>query len=122
MRIIGKFLMILAIIVFVSIYYIHQQTTLIRLSYQIGKNKEILSSLLNENSYLMYNNSKKKTPQNIEIALVSNNLDFCIPDKNQIVYLDTDEARSEKISKTNQAGLFNIFGISREAEAESIQY
>ncbi len=120
MKLLKKFLIFLIIIVGASLYYINQQSTLIKLSYHIDKNKEIINSILDRNNHLMYNNHERKAPQNVEMALTAKNVNFCIPGEDQIVYLTGKKASQEEKIKTARRNIFNIFGINNKAEAKSI--
>jgi hypothetical protein len=120
MRFFKKFILFLIIITAASLYYVNQQCAIIRLSYQIGQNKQAINSILDQNNYLMYNNNKQKAPQNIEMVLASSNLKLKMPEESQIVYLTKRrEASPGEEIRTAGGILSSIFSVSAEAEAES---
>jgi hypothetical protein len=122
MRILKKFATSLVLIVFLALVYVNQQSTIIRLSYQIGENNEMIDSLLDQNNHLVYNNYEMKSPQNVELALISKKIRLSVPDKGQIVYLGHDSRTSSGEIRTVRADILSMLGITAEAEAKPLKH
>jgi hypothetical protein len=102
------------------LYYVSQQNQLLSLSYEIGQDQCKINNLLDQNNLLLYNTYRLKSPNNLEEALVAEDIHLTSPEKNQIVYLaDTTKVQGEKRSVTS--GLLNLLSFTKRAEAESLK-
>jgi hypothetical protein len=120
MRSISKFLILLVCSTALCLYYVSQQNQLLSLSYEIGQDEYKINNLLDQNNLLLYNTYRLKSPNNLEEALVAEDIHLTSPEKDQIVYLaDTQEVQAKKRSAAS--GLLSLLSFTRRAEAESLK-
>lgn len=121
MRLLAKFLIILLVTTIISLYYVNRQSVLLNLSYGIAQDQMTIECLLDQNNNLIYNSYMLKSPQNLEEALVSENICLYIPEKAQIIYLAKKEPFQKEKVKTIRRNIFSIFSLSSKAEAKPIK-
>jgi hypothetical protein len=120
MRPITKFLILLIFSTALSLYYVSQQNALLSLSYEIGQDQSMINRLLDQNNILVYNTYKLKSPNNLEEALVAENILLSSPERDQIIYLaDTSVSQPQKVSEVRK--LLDALSFSQRAEADSLK-
>ena len=104
-----------------SLFYVYQQTEILRLAYVEQKQYGIFQELLDKNSLLRYNIEKKSSLVNIGSS-VSAQSDYVMPEKYQLVRLvPSKEGVTLAQGSPNKETLLSfIFGIRRQAEARTI--
>ncbi len=117
----NKFLTIIISVTLFSLFYVYQQTEILRLAYGEQRHQVVFQELLDRNSILRYNIEKSCSLVNIG-GSVSNRSDFQMPDKYQLVRLVPSKegltlARGMPYKETL---LSRVFGIKKQAEARTI--
>lgn len=111
----------------IALVYVHQQIELVKLSYVIDYKERKLEYILDHKDNLEYNINDLEAPSRLEKSLVSRKIDVFFPKKGQIVkVVKIAPANIRKASlgtvgierKVNRFGIFEFFGLSREAQAE----
>lgn len=112
--------MIICVTLF-SLFYVYQQTEILRFAYSEQKQKVIFQELLDKNSILRYNIEKNCSLVNIGSS-VANRSDFQMPDKYQLVRLVPSKQGLifAAGSSSKETLLSRVFGIKRQAEARTI--
>ncbi len=112
--------MVICITLF-SLFYVYQQTEILRFAYTEQKQKVIFQELLDKNSILRYNIEKNCSLVNIGSS-VANRSDFQMPDKYQLVRLvPSKEGLTFATGPSSKETLLSrVFGIKRQAEARTI--
>ena len=118
----NKFLFLAFLATSFSLIYVWQQTKTVRLAYDGQKKLARFQELLDENSVLRYN--LKKNTSLVKIgSRISGVSEFQMPDSYCLVKL-SKPAEGVKLAKNNGSRRTNlaarIFGISRQAEAKTI--
>jgi hypothetical protein len=108
-------------VTFVSLFYVYQQSEIVRLAYAQQKQHVVFQELLDKNSLLRYNIEKNCSLVSIGQS-VSNRSDFQMPDKYQLVRLvPTKEGVTLVEQSANKETLLaRVFGIRGQAEAKTI--
>ena len=102
-----------------AVGYVHQRVELVKTGYDLQKNRECLSLLVDQNSKLMYNLFKLESPRNLLASMNSEKISFAghitRPDNNrryQISRIDTGEERKVE----SLFGRFlDLFAVEAEA-------
>lgn len=117
----NKFLSMVISITFVSLFYVYQQSEIVRLAYSEQKQHSVFQELLDKNSILRYNIEKNCSLVSIGKS-VSDHSDFQMPDRYQLVRLvPTKEGMTLVEQSSNKETLLSrIFGIRGQAEARTI--
>jgi hypothetical protein len=113
----NKIIILTLIVTVISIGYVHQKVEIIKSGYDIQKSRKYLSSLVDQNSNLMYNLSKLESPRYLLTSLNGEEIKF--------VNHRTREDKSYQIAQVNPAeytlkdGLFgkflDLFTLNAEA-------
>lgn len=118
-----KFLMLVVAFTLLCLGYVWQQTHIVHLAYEGQKRMATFQDLLDENSLLRYNLTRKTSL----IAMgerVSLATDFQLPQQYCLVKVDAcaDQQRAKDGSRlTRQETLLaRVFGLKRQAEAKAI--
>lgn len=118
-----KFLMLVVALTLLSLGYVWQQTHIVHLAYEGQKRMATFQDLLDENSLLRYNLTRKTSL----IAMgerVRTGTDFQLPQQYCLVKVDAcaDQPRAKDGSRlTRQETLLaRVFGLKRQAEAKAI--
>lgn len=118
-----KFLMLVVVLTLLCLGYVWQQTHIVHLAYEGQKRMATFQDLLDENSLLRYNLTRKTSL----IAMgerVSLATDFQLPQQYCLVKVDAcaDQPRAKDGSRlTRQETLLaRVFGLKRQAEAKAI--
>lgn len=108
-------------VTFFSLFYVYQQTEILKFAYTEQKQKVIFQELLDKNSILRYNIEKSCSLVNIGSS-VANRADFQMPDRYQLVRLvPSQEGLTFTGSLPNKETLLSrVFGMKRQAEARTI--
>ncbi|MDD3088405.1 MAG: hypothetical protein PHT95_00470 [Candidatus Omnitrophica bacterium] len=93
----GKFMAIAVGLTVIASCYVHQQIEIYKTGYSIQQNKNYLSSLVDDNSKLMYNLSKLESPRNLLRSLDGKEIRFAnertgLEKSYQLAQLDRDGA------------------------------
>jgi hypothetical protein len=116
-----KFVLVILLCTGISLFYVWQQTEIVRLAYAGQKTMAQFQELLDENSLLRYNLSIKTSLTTMGNALTAGN-DFHMPKNYCLVKVETPESSrlaqrrsSEKINVVSR-----IIGVKRQAQAKTI--
>ena len=117
----NKFLSMIISLTLFSLLYVYQQTEILRFAYSEQKQHAVFQVLLDKNSILRYNIEKNCSLVNIG-GSVSNQSDFQMPDRYQLVRLvpSKEGITFAQDSPVKETLLSRIFGIKRQAEARTI--
>ena len=117
----NKFLSLISFITLFSVLYVYQQSEIIRLAYAEQKQQVLFQDLLDKNSILRYNIEKNCSLVSIGSS-VSNQTDFQMPDKYQLVRLVPTKSGVTLVEGAlgRETLLSRIFGVNRQAEAKTI--
>ena len=118
----NKFLSTVVYVTAFSLFYVYQQTEIVRLAYAEQKQQLVFHELLDKNSILRYSIEKNCSLVNIGSA-VDNHADFQMPDKYQLVRLVPSKEGltfAQGASASKGTLLSRLFGIKGEAEAKTI--
>jgi len=112
-----KFFSIIFFITIVAVIYVYQQVEIIKLGYNIEKNKQYLSLLNNKNADLMYCLSKLESPKNLLRSLDLENIRFAKYNKQRSnVYKISSFDYNNKIIEKNIFNKFlDVFTLTAEA-------
>lgn len=117
----SKFLFIMVIITIVSVVYVQQQISLLKVSYEIKDKEKTLQELLDKNKISMYNVFVLKAPASLEKRLMVKNVRLEMPQEWQLLSLPEVEVREglvlgEPKLKNVLLGIFNLKVFQAEAE------
>lgn len=118
---ITKFLSIAISITCLSLLYVYQQTEIFRLAYTGQKQQVVLDDLLDKNTILRYN--IKRNASLVEIgSSASSCADYVMPETYRLVRLSTfpEGLKLTEEAANKQTLLSRLFGIKRQAEAQTI--
>ncbi len=118
----SKFLFIMVIITIVSVVYVQQQISLLKLSYQIKDKEKTLQELLDKNKILMYNILALEAPASLEKRLIVKNVRLEMPGEWQLVSLPEVEVREGLVLGKPKLKnvLLGIFNLRSQAEAQLV--
>jgi hypothetical protein len=110
-----KFLVMTVLITVVALVYVTQQTSLIRLSYDIKAKEQTYSQLLDRSKILLYNVRQLESPARLEKTLLANNFKMEVPSKERLILV----ASSQDIAQENgfENGAVGFFGRVRQTVA-----
>jgi hypothetical protein len=118
-----KFLASVIFITYFSLLYVYQQTEIYRLGYTGQSKQSILDDLLDKNSLLRYNIARNGSLVQIgnKISVLA---DFQMPDTYRLVRLapTRESTLTKKVLRKQETMLSRIFGIKRQAEAETVNH
>ena len=100
-----------------SIGYVHQKVEIIKAGYDIQKSRKYLSSLVDQNSNLMYNLSKLESPRYLLATLKADEIEFA--KRRSIEYTKDNYACVDSVEQEKGNNLFvrmlDMFTPSAEA-------
>jgi len=110
-----KFLMLTVFITSVALVYVAQQTSLIRISYDIKAKEQVYTQLLDRSKILLYNVRQLESPARLEKTLLANNFKMEVPSKERLILV----ASSQDIAQENgfENGAVGFFGRVRQTVA-----
>jgi len=111
-----KFLIMIVSITAVALVYVTQQTSLIRLSYDIKAKEQAYSELLDRNKILLYNVRQLESPARLEKTLLAKNVKMEVPSKERFILLSSAQGYSTADNAVN-AGAVGFFGRVRQTVA-----
>lgn len=120
----SKFLSLVTTITLFSLLYVYQQTEIVRLAYAAQKKQVFCQDLLDKNSFLRYNIQRNASLVQLG-SRISKNTDFQMPDNYRLVRLAPSAGTLKSREQPQAAGqtlLSRLFGIKRQAEAETINH
>ena len=110
-------IILILIVTIISIGYVHQKVEIIKSGYDLQKSRKYLSSLVDQNSNLMYNLSKLESPRYLLATLKTDEIEFA--KRRSIEYTKDNYARADLIEQKKGANLFvrmfDVFTPSAEA-------
>ena len=120
------FNVIAGILLFAScaLMYVHQEVEMVKTGFDINKNRQSLTLLLDQYKSLVYNLSRLESPGTIEDALSLNDIRLCMPAMNSAhrfgmgnIAMSEGSAASEK-KMSFLAKLFDRFPAKAEAKGK----
>lgn len=111
-----RFLIMTVSVTAVALVYVTQQTSLIRLSYDIKAKEQAYSELLDRNKILLYNVRQLESPARLEKTLLAKNVKMEVPSKERFILLSSAQGYSAADSTVN-AGAVGFFGRVRQTVA-----
>lgn len=117
----SKFLAIVIFVTCLSLLYVYQQTEIFCLAYVGQKDQARLQDSLDKNSLLRYN--KESNASLVRIGnKISRDADFQMPDGYRLVRLTPsgEGLKPNPESANRQTLLSRLFGITRQAEAKTV--
>lgn len=90
-----RFMLLIGVVVCGSLFYIYQQTQLVRTGYALRKNEKILDTLIKENNRLEMKISKIKSPEHLERLVVKYGLRLTKPKESQVVRLPAKKRNTQ---------------------------
>lgn len=118
----SRFITSVILITFLSLFYVWQQTEILRLAYTRQKKTVYFEDLLDKNGILQYNINKSASLVRIGNK-IPKNIEFQIPGNFRLVKFAA-VGRNSKISAhpfRKRGLLYSLFGIKRQAEAKTIK-
>jgi hypothetical protein len=126
-----RFLMITASVTAVALVYVTQQTSLIRLSYDIKAKDQAYSELLDRSKILLYNVRQLESPARLEKTLLAKNFKMEVPSRERLILLSSAQspAAGNGIENTGVVGFFgkvrqtaaSLFVLGPEAQAKPLK-
>ena len=120
-----KFFTVITMITVISLFYVHQQTELIKQSYKVRSNQDKLNDLLDRNRVLEYNVVALKAPFNLEDRLAANDIKLVLPERWQVVHVaGSAMERGDEVKEKSPSpvfAFFKFFTLSRVAQAKPIE-
>jgi len=119
---VGKFICLAFFVTFFALFYVWQQTEIFRLAYAGGKRATALQDLLDKNSGLRYNIQRNASLTRLSDK-ISGEKDFYMPKTFRLLKVTTSEPETLNVAKPvtkKQTLLSRLFGVSRQAEAKTI--
>ena len=121
----AKFITTVMISTILALGYVHQQTELVKVSYQIKTAEETLAQVLDLNKELVYNINTLKSPGNLERILIAKNIKLQNAAPSHIVYLRVKRATPEmQVARLMDRGkkfFAAIFALNAEAQAKTFK-
>lgn len=125
-----KFLSITIVLTMAALVYVTQQTSLVRLSYDIKNKEGRYSELLDRNRILLYNVKYLESPVRLEKELAAKNMKLEVPSKEKIILVSASVPQSTVgvVEKERTDGVFrkirqtttNILALGPEAQAKPL--
>lgn len=112
-----KFLSIGIAVTFFAVGYVHQQIEIVKVGYSLQKDRAYLSSLVDQNSKLMYNLSRLESPKNLLKSLGDKEIRFATrriarEGSYQIAQVDTDRV---EVKESIVGKFMDLFSPNAEA-------
>ena len=108
--------MLLGVVTFAALVYVHQQVELVKLSYEIDCKEKKLKEMLDHKGILRYNISNLESPSRLERALLEKKVSVGYPKKGQVIKLARspsyamEKGRFLRVSGLEErAGIFKLF-------------
>ena len=119
-----KFSICLISATLLALLYVHQQIQLVKISYEIESNEKEIVTLLDQHKTLMYNNTKLKSPVDLERNFLADKEEFGISQQWKVVEVMVPKVNKEPVimaKARNSLAIFNIFGKPKEVFANTIK-
>ena len=119
--------MLLGVVTFAALVYVHQQVELVKLSYEIDCKEKKLKEMLDRKSILRYNISNLESPSRLEKALLEKKVSVGYPKKGQVIKLArnpsyTGNGKFLRVSGLEErAGMFKLFDFLGGRVASSVR-
>jgi hypothetical protein len=109
-----KYIILLGIVTFTALVYVHQQVELVKLSYEIDCKEKKLKEMLDRRGILRYNISNLESPSRLEKVLLERKVSVSYPKKGQVIrlarnpsYVPSGPLRLSGLEE--RAGIFKLF-------------
>ncbi len=109
-----RYIVMLGLITFTALVYVHQQVELVKLSYEIDCKEKKLKELLDRKGILRYNISNLESPSRLEKVLLERKVSVSYPRKGRVVrlarnpsYVPSGPLRISGLEE--RAGIFKLF-------------
>ena len=122
-----RYIILLGIVTFAALVYVHQQVELVKLSYEIDCKEKKLKEMLDRKSILRYNISNLESPSRLEKALLEKKVSVGYPKKGQVIKLArnpsyTGNGKFLRVSGLEErAGMFKLFDFLGGRVASSVR-
>jgi len=111
-----RHIMLLVVVTFSALVYVHQQVELVKLSYEIDCKEKKVKEMLDRKGVLRYNISNLESPSRLERALLEKKVSVSYPKRGQVIRLArrpshvTKRGKSLRVSGLGErAGIFKLF-------------
>jgi hypothetical protein len=109
-----KFYLVITLIVFSSLTYVHQHIEIIKLNYIVQKNEIELAQLLDHNGALMYNIDKLENPRHLEEKLQSQSKAvFTMPDSWHVIGVAKAKEEAQVVQTAEKTSSFFDFLVPK---------
>ena len=123
-----KPVILIIVVTFFSLVYVHQQVELVKLSYAIESREKKMKDMLDFKDSVSYTIKNLESPSRLEKILLAKNIDVALPKASQVVMAREAAAEPARGERLKAAGLdrrFDLFGIldflNPRAEAQAKQ-
>jgi len=123
-----KPVILIIVLTFFSLAYVHQQVELVKLSYAIESREKKMKDMLDYKDSISYTIKNLESPSRLEKILFAKNIDVALPKASQVVMAREATAKPAIGERLKAAGLdrrFDLFGIldflNPRAEAQAKQ-
>jgi len=123
-----KPVILIIVLTFFSLAYVHQQVELVKLSYAIESREKKMKDMLDYKDSISYTIKNLESPSRLEKILFAKNIDVALPKASQVVMAREATAKPARGERLKAAGLdrrFDLFGIldflNPRAEAQAKQ-
>jgi len=119
--------MLLGVITFTALVYVHQQVELVKLSYEIDCKEKKLKEMLDRKGILKYNISNLESPSRLEMALLEKKVSVSYPKRARVIKLARNPSYAEngkflRVSGLEErAGMFKLFDFLGGRIASSVR-
>lgn len=117
-----KFIIVLLLVTILALFYVWQQTEIIKLAYDGQQKSRAYRSMLDKNYILMYNLAILKSSQNLGQKVFIDNSEFQMPEAKQVVELKYVALNTiNPASKQKKNILTRLFDFGLRAEAKPVK-
>lgn len=120
--------MLLGVVTFAALVYVHQQVELVKLSYEIDCKEKKVKEMLDHKGILRYNISNLESPSRLEMALLEKKVSVSYPKKGQVIKLArvpsyvAENGKFLRVSGLEErAGIFKLFDFLGGRVASSVR-
>ena len=110
------------IVTLVALGYVYQRVEIVKLGYGVQENRRQLSSLVDQNSRLMYNLSKLESPRYLLASLSSEEVKFANHRTRQVnnYRLAHADLKNSGAGESFVGRIFDLFTVSAEARPREL--
>ncbi|MGB2630195.1 MAG: hypothetical protein WBD24_02380 [Candidatus Omnitrophota bacterium] len=104
---------------FMAVGYVHQQVEIVKTGYDLQKNRENLSCLVDQNSKLMYNLFKLESPRNLLASMNSEKISFAghitRPENDRRYRISRTDVNKDRKAESLIGRFLDLFAMEAEA-------